>query len=483
MKNKTEFVERVLSYAKENHLWEKGSSILAAVSGGPDSMGLLLFLKEIEKRESLRIGCCTVQHHLRAEAEEETEYVRKVCAEISIPFYRADVDVKSAMAEGRGSLETAARELRYEALVKIQREGNYDCIACAHHADDQAETILFHFLRGSGPKGLSGMHPRNGDVIRPFLSVTKEEIEKFLEHFPYSYFHDATNEELTADRNKIRHLLLPELLNYSPRLSDHLLHMGEIFREEDGYMEEEARRWMEIHGCQGAGEISISRKDFEKLPIALARRVLMQAASSISKEAIDFPGIERMRKLATSGANGAVTSASGAVMEKGAKDLYFYQGNTKEGKGQDPLVRLYSHYVKFVKKQVDNTACADIISSNSIGEEVCGPWRMSKEIARPGKPAKNQCLLPLEIGRRVHLRLARKEDHMTPRGMTGEKSLFRLLQEAGVSPSARPLWPVIADDKEVYWLGFLRGSAHGVPSSEEDCILITLSWVHKEFEP
>ena len=483
MKNKKDFMERVLSYAKENKLWEKGSSILAAVSGGPDSMGLLLFLKEIEKSESLRIGCCTVQHHLRIEAEEETEYVRGVCAALSIPFYRRDVDVQGAMKRGEGSLETVARELRYEALRQVAAEAGYDAIAAAHHADDQAETILFHFLRGSGAKGLAGMSPRNDDVIRPFLSATKKEIEGFLGHFPYRYFHDATNEELTADRNKIRHLLLPELSKYSPQLTSHLLQMGEIFREEDAYLEDAARRWLTAHGGEGAGEIFISRKDFETLPVALARRVLRKAAVSISGETADFQGIERMRKLALSGESGAVTSAAGVVMEKGAQDLYFYEGNTKEGKGQRPLVRLYSHYVKFVKKQVDNTACADIIGYNNIGEEVCGPWRMVKEIRRPRVLAKNQCLLPLEIGQRVHLRLARKEDIMTPRGMTGEKSLFRLLQEAGISPSARPLWPIIADEKEVYWLGFLRGSARVSPAPAEDCLLITLSWVRKEFEP
>ncbi len=482
MKNKKDFMERVLSYAKEHSLWKKGSSILAAVSGGPDSMGLLLFLKEIEKRESLRIGCCTVQHHLRDEAEVETEYVRQVCAELAIPFYRMDVDVRGAMEHG-GSLETVARELRYEALRRVAAEAGYDAIACAHHADDQAETIVFHFLRGSGAKGLSGMSPRHEDVIRPFLSVTKADIEEFLKNFPYRYFHDVTNEELTADRNKIRHLLLPELLRYSPQLTSHLLQMGEIFREEDAYMDEEARRWIKTYGGEGHGEIFISRKDFEELPTALARRVLLLVAASISKEMPDFPGIERMRRLASDGANGVVTSAAGVVMEKGADDLYFYEGNTKEGTGQRPLVRLYSHYVKFMKKQVDNTACADIIGYNSIGEEECGPWRMTKEIRWPRVLAKNQCLLPLEIGRRVHLRLARKEDSMRPRGMTGEKSLFRLLQEAGISPSARPLWPILADEEEVYWLGFLRGSAHDVSAFEEkECMLITLSWVHKEFE-
>ncbi len=468
--------EKVLAFAREHRLWEKGNGILAAVSGGPDSMGLLLFLKEIEQSESLRIGCCTVQHHLRAEAEEETEYVRALCETLSIPFYRVDVDVRAAQARGLGSTETAARALRYEALLRIQKEKGYDVIATAHHADDQAETILFHVLRGSGAKGLSGMRPRNGRVIRPFLSVMKKEIEDFLSHFPYRSFHDATNDEWDADRNRIRGELMPQLLSYNPQLVRHLLHMGDIFREEDAYLDGEARRWIEAYGGGGEEEYFLSRKDFLALPVALARRVLLLLADHFGEAMPDFDGIERMRHLAA-GRSGARTSAAGLVMEVGAKDLYFYQGNTTEGKGERPLVRLYSHYVKFVKKQVDYEPTTDIIGSNS--EEICPPWRLRREVVRvrPHGLSRRQFALPYEAGRRLHLRLATKEDEMLPSGMAGRKSVYRLLQEAGISPSARPLWPLLADGDEVYWLGFLRGREGSAAPTSGAYMVFTLSWM------
>ena len=154
-----QWMGRMLSYAHKEKLWRRGSRILAAVSGGPDSLGLLLFLDSIREEEGIEVGCCCVDHHLRKESGEEADYVGKICLERKIPFYRRDVDVKGAQKGGE-SIETIARDLRYKALRDVKEKEHYDVIATAHHADDQAETVLFHFLRGSGAKGLSGISPK-----------------------------------------------------------------------------------------------------------------------------------------------------------------------------------------------------------------------------------------------------------------------------------------------------------------------------------
>ena len=199
-KQSSPFIAKILSFAREKKLWQRGERILAAVSGGPDSLGLLLFLHDVAEQEGLSVGCCLVQHHLREEAEEEARYVERICEQLGIPFFRRDVYVEEKRRLGGGSVETVARTLRYEALREVQREAGYTVIALAHHADDQAETILFHLLRGSGVRGLSGMAPKHEELIRPFLTVTKKEIEDFLTAFPYAPCHDATNDELAIER-------------------------------------------------------------------------------------------------------------------------------------------------------------------------------------------------------------------------------------------------------------------------------------------
>ena len=264
------FSSKILSFAREKKLWQRGERILAAVSGGPDSLGLLLFLHDIAEREGLSVGCCLVQHHLREEAEEEARYVERICERLGIPFFRRDVYVEEKRRLGGGSVETVARTLRYEALREVQREAGYTVIALAHHADDQAETILFHLLRGSGVRGLSGMAPKHEELIRPFLTVTKKEIEDFLTAFPYAPCHDATNDELDATRNRIRHQLLPEMLSYNPNLVETLLHTADILRGEDAWMEEAAEAWLTSYGKEG----SLEKDAFRALPLAMRRRVL-----------------------------------------------------------------------------------------------------------------------------------------------------------------------------------------------------------------
>ena len=114
-----QWMGRMLSYAHKEKLWRRGSRILAAVSGGPDSLGLLLFLDSIREKEGIEVGCCCVDHHLRKESGEEADYVGKICLERKIPFYRRDVDVKGAQKGGE-SIETIARDLRYKALRDVK---------------------------------------------------------------------------------------------------------------------------------------------------------------------------------------------------------------------------------------------------------------------------------------------------------------------------------------------------------------------------
>ena len=237
MQGNKQFLRRVASYAHKHALWREGERILAAVSGGPDSLALLLALKLLAVKEKINIGCCCVNHHLRAAAGKEAEFVESVCREWNIPFILKEVDVQSAVRNG-GSVETAARDLRYKALREAARGGRYAKIAVAHHGDDQAETVLYHLLRGSGVTGLSGMKPINGDIIRPFLCVSKNEIKDFLKDFSYVPCHDESNDVEDAVRNRIRLSLVPELISYNPRVTESLRRTADIFREEDLFMEE-----------------------------------------------------------------------------------------------------------------------------------------------------------------------------------------------------------------------------------------------------
>lgn len=464
------FIAKILSFAREQVLWQRGERILAAVSGGPDSLGLLLFLHDIAEQEGLSVGCCLVQHHLREEAEEEARYVERICERLGIPFFRRDVYVEEKRRLGGGSVETVARTLRYEALREVQREAGYTVIALAHHADDQAETILFHLLRGSGVRGLSGMAPKHEELIRPFLTVTKKEIEDFLTAFPYAPCHDATNDELDATRNRIRHQLLPEMLSYNPNLVETLLHTADILRCEDAWMEEAAEAWLTSHGKEG----SLEKDAFRALPLAMRRRVLRRMLMHMGEGSSDFESLSRLALLAENGETGKLTSTAHVVMEIGQRDLYFYRGNTKKQE-ESGLFLLAKHFFeKFMQKDVDKPEEMAIISGKDSTDTL---WHMEtvRLRTRPAHLARNQYLLDAEKVGDVRLRMPRPGERMAAQGMEGTKSIKRILQDAGIPAALRPHWPIAADDKEIYWTCLLRGSRHGrVTEETKEYLLLTI---------
>ena len=469
-KQPSPFIAKNLSFAREKKLWQREDRILAAVSGGPDSLALLLFLHDIAEREGLSVGCCLVQHHLREEAEEEARYVARICERLGIPFFRRDVYVEEARRSGGGSVETVARTLRYEALREVKKEAGYTWIALAHHADDQAETILFHLLRGSGARGLSGMAPKHDELIRPFLTVTKKEIEDFLTAFPYTPCHDATNDEMDATRNRIRHQLLPEMLSYNPNLVETLLHTADILRAEDACMEEAAEAWLASHGGKG----SLEKDAFRGLPLAMRRRVLQRMLLHMGEEAVDFDTLSRLALLAETGETGKRSSTAHVMMEIGQRDLYFYKGNTKKQE-EDGLFLLAKHFFeKFMQKDVDKPEETAIISGKDSADTL---WHMETVRLRtpPAHLARNQYLLDAEKVGEVRLRTPRPGERMAALGMDGTKSIKRILQDAGIPAALRPHWPVAADEKEIYWTCLLRGSRHGrVTEETKEYLLLTI---------
>lgn len=477
-----QFISTILSFSHENHLWQRGDRILAAVSGGPDSLGLLLFLHEVAEEEGLTVGCCCVDHHLRPESGAEAAYVGEVCRKLSIPFAQKDVDVEGERQENRGSVETVARELRYAALREVAEEGRYTAIATAHHADDQAETILFHLLRGAGTKGLSGMAPRRGDIIRPFLPVTKADIETFISHFPVMPCHDETNDIPDVTRNKIRLTLLPQLLSYNPRLVRDLTHMASILREEDRCLEDMAAEFLR-RGKREGSVFFLPRKEFGHLPLALKRRILLAVLRSTGGKTEDFDGVERLRHLAETGTAGKKISSSGVMMEVGKEELLFYPGSTRKTKNLPVEDLISAIYENFKQNALTDWASADIIEKNDAAQ--LDGWRMQLAVTegRPTYVAKNQILLDADQVGHLCLRYPRERERFFPRGMEGTKRISAILSEAGLPAAVRNLWPLLCDEKQAYWVGLLRGSRFGLPDdTTRRFLVVTLIYTRRAYD-
>ena len=223
----------------------RGRHLLAALSGGADSVALLCMLAEAAGANNITLSAAHVDHCIRPESAEDAEFCRKLCEELKVGFHLVRIDVP-ALAKGEG-LETAARRLRYEALRKIRREIGADWIALAHHLDDQAETVLMHLLRGCGPEGVGGMDVLSGDLYRPLLTVPKRALEEYLALYGRTWRVDSTNSDPFTPRNALRLHGLPALEESYPKAASALARYAEAARCEDAFMRRQTDAFMRAH--------------------------------------------------------------------------------------------------------------------------------------------------------------------------------------------------------------------------------------------
>lgn len=202
--------ERMIQYVEKHRLFSRGDKLVVGVSGGADSVCLLHLLKECQREWELSLFVVHIHHGIRgAEADCDAAFVADLSERLQLPFFLVRGDIPALAGESGMSEEEAGRKFRYEELEKIRQEQQADYIAVAHHRDDQAETVLFRLFRGTGARGLTGMEPKRGVVIRPLLFAGGQELKETLRQQGYEWREDATNEDITYRRNRIRHELLP----------------------------------------------------------------------------------------------------------------------------------------------------------------------------------------------------------------------------------------------------------------------------------
>ena len=236
------FRQKVLGFMRNKHMTDRGDGVLAAVSGGADSVCLLLLLNGMAAELGIRVFAFHMNHGIRGEeADRDEQFVGELCKQLEIPLTVAHEKVETYAEEHGLSGEEAGRILRYRHLEETAER--YQCakIAVAHHEDDDAETVLLNLFRGSGLAGLSGIRPVRGKIIRPLLCVSRKEIEEYLKEQGFSWCEDSTNRENDYTRNKIRNELLPWVKeNINSRAAEHILAVSELAAQADVYFEMEA---------------------------------------------------------------------------------------------------------------------------------------------------------------------------------------------------------------------------------------------------
>lgn len=301
------FKEKVMASILKYSMLKRGEVVLIGLSGGPDSVCLTFFLNSIREEYGLNLYAVYINHNLRpSEVPGETEFCSSLCRRLGIGFMVKDVDVISLMKIHRMNRQEAARELRYRALEEARSEIKADKIALGHNADDQAETFIMRALRGAGPKGLSGIPPVRGNVIRPLIEIERKDIEEFLESENIRFMTDSSNLKPDYFRSKLRRSLMPALKGLSPTFISALLNTMTIMREEEAFFDiAVTKSLMKLISRKKHGRIELFLSPLESLEKVLLRRVLRRAIDDTSDlKGIGFIHIEDIMNLIKSGKSG-----------------------------------------------------------------------------------------------------------------------------------------------------------------------------------
>ena len=251
-------------YIEKNQLIRPGDGVVVGLSGGPDSVFLLYALHTLQARMGFTLRAVHVHHGIRgAEADRDEAFSEKLCVKLAVPFQAVHVAAPAYVAQQGLSLEEAARILRYEALEVARQQLTTPAawVAVAHHLDDQAETVLHNLVRGAGLRGLAGMENRRNHVIRPLLSIKREDILKWLEQNNIPYVTDSTNADPHYTRNRIRSTVLPELREINPEASAHIAHSAALLREADAYFHALALQYVDAHATLTSPPVPLPEPD------------------------------------------------------------------------------------------------------------------------------------------------------------------------------------------------------------------------------
>ena len=291
---------------------QAGDTVAAGISGGADSVCLLFILLKMREQTPFRLAAVHVNHGLREEAAQDAAFTEELCRRWNCDFYCIETDVERYAAENRVSTEEAGRTLRYLAFEQVLEEmGAPDGkIAVAHNQNDNAETVLFHLMRGTGLTGLAGISPVRDRVIRPLLSVSRPEIERFLAEKHISYCIDRTNNEDTYTRNKIRHHILPYAeAEICGQAVSHIYDTSVMIREADAFLRKNAEEALARCASEDGREIVFEVDAFLQEDTFLQKQMLLLAIGRLagSRKDIKAAHVRILHELFTREGNGRIS--------------------------------------------------------------------------------------------------------------------------------------------------------------------------------
>lgn len=440
----------------------KDRPLIVGVSGGADSLVLMHTLFAL----GYQLAIAHLDHALRPESASEANYVKSLAELYGVPFLSKRVDVNKIAESSNESLEEAARNVRYRFLFDCARQVNAQAVAVAHHADDQIETILMHFLRGAALSGLAGMPYRRViplwdkqiPLVRPLLDIWREEIDEYVAKVGLEPCVDASNQDTTHFRNQLRHELIPELETYNPQFRKVLLRTADVLREEKALLDQLAKEaWEKCLISQTHQHLILSNEPFWQLHKALQRRVLRFAIGQLRPDLRDvgFEVVERalsfIEEPSGSREIDLVARLSLAIFE----DTFVIKTWSSELPSfEQPLLRSKSE-----KGDLEQGQAYPLRSGWRIKAEILAEVPENVMTIIKGKGSHETWLDFDRLEMPLLVRSREEGERWQPLGMGGRsQKVSDFFINEKVLEHLRDLWPLVCSEDQVAWIVGMRPS-------------------------
>jgi tRNA(Ile)-lysidine synthase len=473
-KKSVEIREIVEGYIRRKNLFAPGEEILAAVSGGADSLCLLLVLKELG--HPLRIA--HFDHRLRPESDRDAEVVHRTADRLGIPFILGSGDVAGSAKENRMTVEEAARTLRYEFLLRTAREKNIPAVATGHTMDDQAETVLMNLLRGAGVNGISGIPPHTDEplgkagpperkirIARPLLCLTHQQTAEYCRRMGETPLEDPSNQDVTFTRNRIRGELIPLLREYNPAVVEAISRLADVARSQEEFV----RRIADDIWKKAAEElapflvripIAVFRESPETVRRALVRRAVFHLKDTL--EDLDFRHVERVLEFANA--------------PSGTRRMDVALGVETALENDWLVFRLGADVALEPDWEGVELPCPGGLTIRHPAWKFEIAYQASLAAVEPPGDPWTVHLDPDRIRMPLILRRRRVGEKFFPAGMSSPVSLSDFLSSHHLPFSERDRWPLVCDSEGVVWIPGFR-LKEGVAASKAGGPSL---WIHIE---
>lgn len=455
---------------------------MVAVSGGPDSIALSHILwryVQEERLSGISLVLTHVHHGVRKESDQEVHLVQQLAEKWEIPCIVHRFDAKGYAKTMGQSFQEAAREWRYARWKEDMLREGCTLLATAHHLGDQAETILYRLLRGSGTAGLAGIYPIKDSIIRPLLTFGKADILNYCAREALPYALDRSNEEVVYVRNRIRLELLPELERiYNPQIQEALGRTGELLRWDEEYLAEQVdMAWKCYHLLDSLGTVGLKSEVFTQ-PAAILSRLLRRAGKLVNQEPRGLGYTYITKIMGSQGKPGWMQDLPGMVVKITDEGIWFSSSSAAKGQSNCGVgIQGQQSSDQFIPEITLNLGQWSHIPSMKVDIGLVEEETISSEngvcVTRENKVAVFSRNLLTQFPSQLLCRTRRQGDKMWFQGV-GHKSLKKVFQEENISAKVRNGLPLIAHESEVLWIPGVRQSDRCRPDQDSEKVYFIL---------